>query len=58
MNADEEEYDDHRPLKDFFTKNHHKNAQSFIDDLMTDIQDFTGNTPQSDDITALCLKKF
>lgn len=57
MNADEEEYDDHRPLTEFFLKHHDKPASEFINDLMDDIQDFTGNTPQSDDITALYLKK-
>ena len=57
MNSQEEEYDDIRPLKDFLLKYSVKTAKEFIDDLMADLHDFTGDTPQSDDITALYLTK-
>jgi len=53
MNAAEEEYDDIRPLKNFLLNNHGVCAADFIDGLIKDINDFTGDTPQSDDITAL-----
>jgi len=57
MNEDEEEYEDHKPLKDFLTSSNPANAKSFIDELMTDLHNFTGSTPQSDDITALYLSR-
>ena len=49
------QYDTDAPLAKFFA--HHKpdDAGTFIDDLIADIKTFTGNAPQSDDITALCL---
>jgi serine phosphatase RsbU (regulator of sigma subunit) len=55
MNEHEEEYDDVRPLKSFLISNQSPTAKFFIEDLMTDVQNFTGETPQSDDITALYL---
>jgi len=57
MNEREEEYDDIRPLKDFLISNNTSGAKTFIEDLLTDLQVFTGDTPQSDDITALYLVK-
>ncbi|KAA3614835.1 MAG: serine/threonine-protein phosphatase [Calditrichaeota bacterium] len=57
MNEEEEEYEDHRPLKDFLTSNSPPDAKSFIDVLMEDLHNFTGSTPQSDDITALYLSR-
>lgn len=57
MNDKEEEYDDIRPLKDFLVKHSAVTARNFIDDLLADLNDFTGDTPQSDDITALYLTK-
>jgi sigma-B regulation protein RsbU (phosphoserine phosphatase) len=56
MNHNEEEYDDIRPLKKFYAKHKSLSSQEFIDLLIDDIQEFTGNTPQSDDITALYLR--
>ena len=55
LNEKEEEYDDVRPLKDFFISNQSPTAKNFIDELIIDVQNFTGETPQSDDITALYL---
>jgi len=55
MNAKEEEYDDIRPLKDFLSSNNAPTAKNFIENLIIDVNEFTGDTPQSDDITALYL---
>ena len=44
-------------LAAFFENNATINAQKFIDDLMNDVKKFTGGAPQSDDITALYLKR-
>jgi len=57
MNDKEEEYDDIRPLKDFLISHSAITAKNFIDELMDDLHKFTGDTPQSDDITALYLTK-
>ena len=57
MNEAEEEYDDMRPLKKFYAKHKSLGSQEFINLLIDDIQEFTGNTPQSDDITALYLRR-
>jgi sigma-B regulation protein RsbU (phosphoserine phosphatase) len=57
MNETEDQYDDIRPLKNFLSSNSASTAKSFIGKLIADMNDFTGVTPQSDDITALYLKK-
>lgn len=57
MNADEEEYEDFRPLKDFLKTHKTEVAKEFIDALIADVNDFTKDTPQSDDITALYLTR-
>ncbi len=57
MNEKEEEYDDIRPLKNFLIANKATAAENFITNLMKDLQNFTGDTEQSDDITALYLAK-
>jgi sigma-B regulation protein RsbU (phosphoserine phosphatase) len=57
MNEREEQYDDIRPLKNFLTSANHKAAKNFIEALISDLNEFTGATPQSDDITALYLLK-
>ena len=56
MNRDEEVYTDER-LIDFFRNENFENAGNFINELMRDIKKHTGNTPQSDDITALYLSR-
>lgn len=55
MNEDEEEYDDIVSLKSFLNNNQSEDARIFIQHLFQDINRFTANTPQSDDITALYL---
>jgi len=55
MNEKEEEYEDHRPLKNFLISSTASTTKEFIKTLMDDLHDFTGPTPQSDDITALYL---
>jgi len=57
MNQKEEQYDDIRPITKFLAKNQVKTAQDFIEALISDLNDFTSSTPQSDDITALYLMK-
>lgn len=57
MNEKEEQYDDIRPITKFLEKSKAKTAQYFIEELITDMNDFTSSTPQSDDITALYLMK-
>jgi len=52
MNEREEEYDDFRPIKLFLEKYAAQHPKTFISNLMIDLNNFTGNTPQSDDITA------
>ncbi len=54
MNENEEEYADQTLVK-FFKEKDFGKAKKFIDELMVDIKRHTGNTPQSDDITALYL---
>jgi len=56
MNANEEEYSDERMIS--FFQNHSQNSpQEFISALVKDVKDHAGAVPQSDDITALILKK-
>ena len=57
MNAEEEEYDDIRSLKKFLVAKNSSAAKDFITNLINDVNDFTGDTPQSDDITALYLTR-
>ena len=54
MNINEEEYSDQR-LENFFMKNKHAKANTFINNIVKDVRQHTGDTPQSDDITALYL---
>lgn len=54
MDKDEEEYSDEK-LDEFFISNVPDHAYSFISRLISDVKEFTQDTPQSDDITALYL---
>ena len=54
MNQNEEEYSDER-LENFFIKKKPVKAETFIKNIVADVKKHTGNTPQSDDITALYL---
>jgi sigma-B regulation protein RsbU (phosphoserine phosphatase) len=56
MDLDEEMYEDDR-LESFLIKNRLKTAAEFIEELMDDVDKFVGEAPQSDDITALYLKR-
>jgi sigma-B regulation protein RsbU (phosphoserine phosphatase) len=56
MDLDEEMYEDDR-LETFLLKNRSRPATEFIGDLIEDVEKFVGNAPQSDDITALYLKR-
>ncbi len=57
MDKDDNEYDDLRPLKKFYEQKSSLSSQDFISLLIDDIQNFTGDTPQSDDITALYIRR-
>jgi sigma-B regulation protein RsbU (phosphoserine phosphatase) len=48
-------YESVAPLQDFLAQRKTVRADAFIKDLIDDIKKFTGNAPQSDDITALYL---
>jgi len=54
-NTENVQYDRHAPLAMFFASHKPDKAETFINDLIADIREFTGNAPQSDDITALYL---
>jgi sigma-B regulation protein RsbU (phosphoserine phosphatase) len=54
MTKDEEEYSDEK-LDELFLTTRPQRAKDFIDALIKDVKDFTQDTPQSDDITALYL---
>ena len=56
LDIDEEMYDDDR-LETFLLKNRSKPATEFIEELIGDVGKFVGKAPQSDDITALYLKR-
>jgi serine phosphatase RsbU (regulator of sigma subunit) len=55
MDKNFQEYDQIKSLKKFLENNKFGTAELFITHLIDDIQNFTGNTTQSDDITALYL---
>lgn len=56
MNEKEEEYSDEKMIS-FFQNNSHIPSKDFINALVNDVKDHTGAAPQSDDITAIILKK-
>ena len=56
MNQKEEEYTDEKMIK-FFTDNSNAPSKEFIDSLVKDVKGYSGTAPQSDDITALILKR-
>ncbi len=55
MNEHNEQYDVHRPLRNFLNANSNENAETFVRKLIEDVKQFTGTAPQSDDITAMCI---
>lgn len=54
MNSRKKEYTPEK-LEEFFRNHAPSKASSFINALVSDVKKFTGDTPQSDDITALYL---
>jgi sigma-B regulation protein RsbU (phosphoserine phosphatase) len=56
MNEKEEEYSDEKMIK-FFTDNSSTPSKEFIDDLVKDVKEYSGTALQSDDITAMILKR-
>jgi len=56
MNEKEEEYSDEKMIN-FFTKYSENPSQEFISALVKDVKEYSGITPQSDDITAMILKR-
>jgi sigma-B regulation protein RsbU (phosphoserine phosphatase) len=56
MDVEEEMYEDEN-LENFLLMNRTKPANEFIEELIGDVENFVGKAPQSDDITALYLKR-
>ena len=56
MNEKEEEYSDDKMIK-FFLDNSDTSSIDFIDDLVKDVKEYSGTALQSDDITAVILKR-
>lgn len=52
-----EDYDDINPLGNFLVSQKASSAKNIINELIADLRNFTGDTPQSDDITALYLAR-
>lgn len=56
MNENEDEYSDEKMLK-FVIGHSDKTSEEFINELVNDVKAHVGSAPQSDDITALILKR-
>ncbi|MCJ7802557.1 MAG: serine/threonine-protein phosphatase [Candidatus Marinimicrobia bacterium] len=56
MNEIEEEYSDEKMIK-FFLDNSDSSSKDFINDLVKDVKEYSGAALQSDDITAIILKR-
>ena len=56
MNENNEEYGEER-MKQLLATLHGSDCQNLIDQQMADVKAFAGNTPQSDDITLMALKR-
>jgi sigma-B regulation protein RsbU (phosphoserine phosphatase) len=54
-NHEKQLYESRTPLRVFVAGHTPDRARRFIDELIDDIRGFTGDEPQSDDITALYL---
>jgi sigma-B regulation protein RsbU (phosphoserine phosphatase) len=57
VNEREEFYDNEKPLRDFFLQHQTPRSDAFIIELISDIKKFTASAPQSDDITALYVRR-
>ena len=56
MNANEEEFGENR-LYDVIIKNKNESAEKLIEIIFNEVRNFTGNTPQMDDITLIVIKR-
>lgn len=56
MNENEEEYSDEKMIN-FLLNHSQSSSKDFIDALVKDVQDYVGTALQSDDITAVILKR-
>jgi serine phosphatase RsbU (regulator of sigma subunit) len=56
MNQKEEEYSDEKMLN-FLIEHSNKSSEEFINALVIDVKDYAGAALQSDDITAMILKR-
>ncbi len=56
MNEKNEEYSDEKMIK-FFLNNSHTSGKDFIDAFVKDVKEYSGTALQSDDITAMILKR-
>ena len=56
MNENEEEYSDEKMIN-FFLKHSDSLAKDYIDSLVKDVKEYSGTALQSDDITAIILKR-
>jgi sigma-B regulation protein RsbU (phosphoserine phosphatase) len=54
--GEDEQYGEER-LEQLVRTSHEAQPQDVVERLMTDIGDFVGNRPQSDDITMMCIKR-
>lgn len=55
MDSQQRQYDQHRPILPFLAEHVQLNAEQFVRALIDDVRAFTGDAPQSDDITAMYL---
>jgi sigma-B regulation protein RsbU (phosphoserine phosphatase) len=58
MNADEDEYEEKRVIQFLKEKCRGKKPQKINEVLLEDLREFSGDTPQTDDITMLTLRFF
>ncbi len=56
MNKDEEEFGDSR-LIEVIKKNRNESAEKLIDKILEEVHEFTGTTPQMDDMTLVVVKR-
>ncbi|HUN65224.1 MAG TPA: PP2C family protein-serine/threonine phosphatase [Bacteroidota bacterium] len=56
-NEHEEFFETHHPLAEYFAAQKPASADAFIKKLIADVKQFAGSGPQSDDITAIYLRR-
>ncbi len=56
MNSVDEEFTEKR-LEEVITKNRNEPAESLIEIILKEVHNFTGNTPQMDDMTLVAIKR-